>query len=121
MRTLARTEMFMPTKPVTPDSNAPSTKPAADSRPEEQEHDRGDDHADDGDRHILAAQIGDRAFLDRTGDFDHALVAGGRAQSTWRLVTHAVKQRDDAAGDGDDKADPWSAFPVVSANGRAGI
>ena len=29
VRTLARTEMFMPMKPVTPDSTAPMTKPIA--------------------------------------------------------------------------------------------
>ena len=33
VRTLARTEMFMPMKPVAPDSTAPSAKPAADTAP----------------------------------------------------------------------------------------
>ena len=33
VRTLAFTEMFMPTKPVTPDSSAPITKPIAETSP----------------------------------------------------------------------------------------
>ena len=33
VRTLARTEMFMPMKPATPDSSAPITKPIASVMP----------------------------------------------------------------------------------------
>ena len=33
VRTLAFTETFMPTKPVTPDSSAPMTKPTREMRP----------------------------------------------------------------------------------------
>src|SRR3546814_13221416 len=39
-----------------------------------------DDHADDGDGGVLAAEIGLRAFLDGGGDVLHLLVARGRAQ-----------------------------------------
>ena len=106
VRTLARTEMFMPTKPVAPDRIAPSTKPPADSGAEEEEDDRRDDHADDGDRHILAAEVGRGAFLDRGGDFDHARVAGRGAEHLL-AGENAVKQRDDAAGDRDKNQIHW--------------
>ena len=85
VRTLARTEMFMPMKPVAPDSTAPMTKAAALSPPRKKKTSDRDDDADDGDRRILALEIGGGAFLDRAGDFDHALVAGrlARAPGGW--------------------------------------
>ena len=113
VRTLARTEMFMPTKPVAPDSTAPSTKPAADSGAEEHEDDRRDDHADDGDRRVLAAKVGRRAFLDRAGDFDHALVAG-RGAKHLAAGDDAVEQRDDAAGDRDEKQIHGFGLPCLA-------
>ena len=100
VRTLARTEMFMPMKPAAPDRIAPSTKPAALKPAEEGEDDRGDDHADDGDGGVLAAEVGRGAFLDRAGHFDHALVAGRGAEHLL-AGENAVKQRDDAAGNRD--------------------
>src|SRR3546814_19993235 len=42
----------------------------------EHRYDRGDDHADDGDRPVLAAVIGLSAFLNGAGDFLHLFIAG---------------------------------------------
>ena len=44
-------------------------------RLQEKADDGGDDDADDGDRRVLAAEIGGGAFLDGGADLDHALVA----------------------------------------------
>jgi hypothetical protein len=72
VRTLARTETFMPMKPATPDSTAPIRKPTANGAEKNQaEHE--DDDADDGDGACTGAQIGLRAFLDGGGDFLHWL------------------------------------------------
>ena len=90
----------MPTKPVAPDRTAPSTKPAARQRAEEHKDNRCDDDADDGDRHVLAAQIGRGALLDRRGDLDHASVAGRGAEHLL-AGENAVKQRHEAAADRD--------------------
>ena len=67
---------------------------------EEEEDDRGDDDADDGDRHVLAAQIGRGAFLDRRGDLHHAGVAG-RGAKHLLAGENAVEQRHEAAADRD--------------------
>ena len=86
VRTLARTEMFMPMKPVAPDRIAPIRKATVESPPRKTIDQDRDDDADDGDRGILAAEIGAGALLDRGCDLDHALVSGRRAQHL-RLVT----------------------------------
>ena len=85
VRTLERTEMFMPMNPATPERIAPSTKPAAEIGPRKYGDDDRDDHADDGDRGVLALEVGLRAFLDGGGDFLHLLVAGAtrRAPGGW--------------------------------------
>ena len=80
VRTLARTEMFMPMKPAAPDSIAPITNADGAQAAEEEEDDERDDDADDGDRGVLAAEVGGGAFLDGGRHFDHALVAGGHAE-----------------------------------------
>ena len=72
VRTLARTETFMPMKPQAPDSTAPITKPTAvvpsrKMRDQDREH-----HADDGDGLVLPRQVGGGALLDRAGDLLHA-------------------------------------------------
>ncbi len=58
VRTLARTEMFIPTKPVAPDSKAPSTKPLADSAPRKKNTSAATTTPTIGDGRVLAAQIG---------------------------------------------------------------
>ncbi len=85
VRTLARTEMFMPMKPVGARQDRADHEGGGAKAAEEEEDDGGDDDADDGDRRVLAAQVGRGAFLDRGGDFDHALVAGrcARAPGGW--------------------------------------
>ena len=105
--------MFMPTKPVTPERIAPSTKPEAETGPEEVEDDRGDDHADEGDRRILAAKVGGGAFLDRSGDLDHALVAGRGAEHL-AAGDDPVEHGDEAAGDGNIKRIHWFRLPRLS-------
>ncbi len=78
VRTLARTDTFMPMKPAAPDRIAPIAKPIATvQREQEAERDEHDD-ADAGDGHVLPAQIGLRAFGDRAGDLLHARGAGVR-------------------------------------------
>ena len=53
---------------------------------EEEADQDGDDDADDGDRAVLAEQIGLGAFLDGGGDGHHPLVAGGRLRAPGMLV-----------------------------------
>jgi hypothetical protein len=76
VRTLARTDTFMPMKPQAPESTAPTTKPTAvvPSRKNADEHRQH--HADDGDGLVLARQVGRRAGLDGGGNLLHAGVAG---------------------------------------------
>ena len=91
VRTLARTETFMPMKPAAPDRTAPIRKPIATICPEKPEE-RDEEHdADDGDRQILALEIGLRAFGDRAGDLLHARGAG--------VALHDVGVGPDAVGD----------------------
>ena len=78
VRTLARTETFMPMKPAAPDSTAPIRKPIAASAPSRNQRPSEDDDADDGDGRVLAREIGLRAFGDRGGDLLHFLRAGVR-------------------------------------------
>ena len=102
VRTLARTETFMPMKPVAPDRTAPSTKAAAETGPRNKK--------------MMAAtttptmamvvywrrEVGAGAFLDRGGDLDHPLVAGGHAEHL-AAGDDAVEHRDHAADHGDIK------------------
>ena len=76
VRTLARTDTFMPMKPQAPDSTAPSTKPAAVRLVEEDEDQHREHDADDRNRLVLPRQICRRTLLDRTGDLLHARIAG---------------------------------------------
>ena len=78
VRTLARTETFMPMKPAAPDSTAPITKPMRDLPAQEIADDDEDDDADDPDRRVLALEIGLRALAHRRGDFLHPRAAGVR-------------------------------------------
>ena len=80
VRTLARTETFMPMKPVAPESTAPSAKPTAVFSAEENADQYRQHDAGDGDGRVLLLQIGGGAFLDRGCDFTHPLIAGGPGQ-----------------------------------------
>ena len=62
-------------KPAAPDRIAPMQEGDRRQRPQENADDDGDDDADDGDRRVLALEVGCGAFLDGCGDLDHALVA----------------------------------------------
>ena len=71
VRTLARTDTFMPMKPAAPDRTAPISE-ADRHQPAEQIADDQEDHdADDGDGGVLALEIGLRAFAHRRGDLLH--------------------------------------------------
>ena len=84
VRTLARTETFMPMKPAAPDSTAPIRKPIADLPCRGRRPASDEDHdADDGDGRVLALEIGLRAFLDRGGDLLHARIAGVGLHDRW--------------------------------------
>ena len=64
--------------------------------PADQEEDDGEDHrTDDGDGRVLAAQVGLRPLLDRSGNLAHTIVAGGGPQQGHGL-NHAVKNRQEA-------------------------
>ena len=76
VRTLARTETFMPMKPAMPESTAPIRKPMATSGPSRRPGEHEDDGADDGDGRVLAVEIGLRAFADGGGNLLHLRVAG---------------------------------------------
>ena len=72
VRTLARTETFMPMKPAAPDRIAPMAKPIATSqRQQKAEADENDD-ADDADGEVLAAEIGLRALAHGRGNLLHS-------------------------------------------------
>ena len=62
VRTLARTDTFMPMKPAAPESTAPIRKPTATSQPRRMPSDHEDHDADDADGGVLALEIGLRAF-----------------------------------------------------------
>jgi hypothetical protein len=89
---LARTDTFMPMKPATPDSTAPSRKPIATVMPSRQATQHEQHDADDGDGGVLPLQIGGRALLDRLRDLLHALIA--------RVAGQDILRGDDAIGDG---------------------
>ena len=71
-------------------------------RLEEDADNDGDDDPDDGDRRVLALQVGAGAFLDRGRHFDHARVAGGHAEHL-AAGDDPVEDGDHAAGDRDIK------------------
>ena len=75
VRTLARTETFMPMKPAAPESTAPIEKPERHQPAEEVREDEKDHDADDADRGVLALEIGLRAFAHRRRDLLHPRVA----------------------------------------------
>ena len=62
VRTLARTDTFMPMKPAAPESTAPIRKPIADQPAEQIADDQEDHDADDADGGVLALEIGLRAL-----------------------------------------------------------
>ena len=65
----------------------------AQAKPDDQEQ----HHAGDGDRRVLAVEVGAGAFLDGAGDLLHALVASGLAVDPAGRE-QAVQDRDDGAG-----------------------
>src|SRR3546814_18376330 len=69
-----------------------------------------DDHADDGDGGVLAAEIGLRAFLDGGGDVLHLLVASGRAQHLL-ACDETVDDGTQAARDRSIDKRPWLTLP----------
>ena len=97
VRTLARTETFMPMKPAAPDRIAPIANPIAtvqeSKKPEADEH----DDADAGDGRILPLQIGLRPLAHRAGNLLHPLRAGVRR--------HQAHDRVDAVDDGEEPTD----------------
>jgi hypothetical protein len=80
VRTLARTDTFMPMKPQAPESTAPSTKPAAVILLQEDEDQHRQHHADNGDGLVLPCQVGRRTLLDGGGNLLHAGIARVLAQ-----------------------------------------
>ena len=64
----------------------------ADLEAEEEGEQDQDHHADHGDGHVLAAQIGGGALLDGGGDLLHPLVAGGHAPG-WCAASGAPRAR----------------------------
>jgi hypothetical protein len=80
----------MPAKPAAPDSTAPIRKPAAEYGPIRKNSATQHDDADDGDRGVLALQVGLRPFLNGGGDLLHPGVARRGAQQRQRLE-HAVQ------------------------------
>ena len=78
VRTLARTETFMPMKPASAredgaDGEADADQPAEDNADDQEDHD-----ADDADGGVLPPQIGLRALAHRRGNFLHPGAAGIR-------------------------------------------
>src|ERR1700750_1900153 len=75
-RALARTDTFMPMKPADAGARPPTRKPMAtlDVLQEDQRHEQ--DGADDGDRRVLAAQVGGCILLHGGRQALHDLVAG---------------------------------------------
>ena len=83
---------------------APTAKPPAVCPVErEAEHDEQHD-ADDGDRRVLAIEVGRGACLDGRGDFLHARVAGGLLDDPADRE-HAVQHGEHAGADREPKRD----------------
>ena len=78
-------------KPAAPERTAPIGKPIGDREPQEPEIRTKSDHAHDGDRDVLAPEVGLRALGDRRGDLLHPLVA--------RVAAIHVRDRPGAIGD----------------------
>ena len=76
VRTLARTETFMPMKPAAPDRNRADQEADRDGPREKEAQNHEDDDADGGDRDVLAAEIRLRTLGDGAGDLLHAGGAG---------------------------------------------
>jgi hypothetical protein len=74
--------MFMPMMPQAPESSAPMRKPKAGGPAQagQQPDDQEQHYADHRDGPVLAPEIGDRAFADRSRDLAHARIAVGQAQ-----------------------------------------
>ena len=102
VRTFERTETFMPMKPASPDSTAPTANPAAVVQERNSADDDQQDDADDADRRVLTIEIGLRALLDRGGDLLHALVAGRLFHDPADRPA-AVDERGDRADEREDK------------------
>ncbi len=81
----------MPMKPAAPERMRADEEADRDADAEEIGDDHKEHDADDGDRHVLAAQIGLRALGDRAGDLLHALGAG--------VPLHHVVDGPEAIGD----------------------
>ena len=98
VRTLARTDTFMPMKPVAPESIAPTANPNA-VVPAESGHeadDEEDDHADHGDGPVLPVQVSLGSLLDGRRDGLHARIAGIQSEDPPARIK-AVKHGADAA------------------------
>ena len=91
VRTLARTDTFMPMKPAMPGQDRADGEADGDPDAEEVGDDDEEDDTDDRDREVLPAEIGLCAFGDRAGDFLHALGAG--------VPLHHVVDGPEAIGD----------------------
>ena len=76
VRTLARTETFMPMKPAAPDRIAPIGKTNRDQPAEQKTANHENNDADDRDRGVLPPEIGLCALAHRRGYFLHFCVAG---------------------------------------------
>jgi hypothetical protein len=96
VRTLARTETFMPMKPVAPDRTAPIRKPMAISLAERKPDDHEKYGTDEADGRVLLGEICRGAFLNGFGDFLHTWVAGWQRENPLRHCC-AVKHRNDRA------------------------
>ena len=97
-RTLARTDTFMPMKPVAPDSIAPTRKPTATSQPSVKPRMTKITTPTMRDGGVLTLEIGLRAFAHGRGNLLHLLAAGVGAQApTGR--PDAVNDREHATAD----------------------
>ena len=97
MRTLARTEMFMPMNPAAPDKSRRAETACAEPS-EEGIDDHCNDHADDGDGRVLAAKSSTSWIAPATSIMRWL---PGEARSTCWQCENAAEQRDNAAGDRD--------------------
>jgi len=98
VRTLARTDTFMPMKPVMADKDRPDREAGRHKRAEEPAHDEADDDTDDADGRILALQISLRALAHRRRDLLHPGTAGVRRHDGNRRPD-AIADRQETAGD----------------------
>ena len=92
VRTLARTETFMPMNPAVAGKDRADQKSDREQPGNEEAKGGEDGDADNGDRRILAFQIGLRALGDRPGDLLHARRTGIGGKQ-FRRCDHAVDDR----------------------------